>query len=375
MPLSEQIEQLAAFEPTPLPVISLYLNTQPDQHGRANYDSFVRKEFSARAQTYPLRSPERESFERDAERITAYLADELRPSANGLAIFACAGADDFFEALQLDAPIDEHKLYVYHQPHLYPLARVNDQYPRYAVLVVDTNAARLFVFGMGERLGKEGVKNTKVSRTSVGGWSQARYQRHVRNYHLHHAKEVVDVLERVVRDEHIQHIVLAGDEVIIPTLTRQLPQHLAERVIDVVRLDITTPEHEVLETTLAALREQDARDDTEKVARLLDAYRAGGLGVVGIHDTLLALTNHQVDEVVISAALDELHAGMEEVGALLAPAAPPNDASNDDATRTVKVADELVTQALQSGATVTFIEDPDLLIDVGGVGALLRYRL
>ena len=375
MPVTDQIDQLATFEPTLFPVISLYLNTQPDQHGRANFDSFVRKELSGRAQTYPPRSPERESFERDAERITIYLADELRPSANGLAIFACAGANDFFEALQFDAPLEEHQLYVYHQPHLYPLARMNDQNPRYAVLLVDTNAARLFVFGIGEQLGKERVKNTKVSRTSVGGWSQARYQRHIRNYHLHHAKEVVDVLERVVRDEHIQHIVLAGDEVIIPTLTRQLPQHLAERVIDVVRLDITTPEHEVLETTLAALREQDARDDAEKVERLLDAYRAGGLGVVGMHDTLLALTNHQVDEVVISAALDELHAGMEEVGALLAPAAPPNDTSHDDATRTVKVADELVTQAVQSGATVTFIEDTDLLAGVGGVGALLRYRL
>src|SRR3712207_8884794 len=58
-------------------------------------------------------------------------------------------------------------------------------------------------------------------------------------------------------EEDIQQIVVAGDDVIIPTLAGQLPQHLAERVIDVVRLDITTPEHEVLETTLAVLRSEE----------------------------------------------------------------------------------------------------------------------
>ena len=144
-------------------------------------------------------------------------------------IFACAGADAFFEVIELNAPIAEHRLYVYHQPHLYPVARLNDQYPRYAALLLDTNAARLFDFGIDERLRKERVHTPKVSRTSGGGWSQARCQRHTRNAHFHHAKEVVDLLERVVAEENIPHIVVAGDEVIIPTLTRQFPKHLADR--------------------------------------------------------------------------------------------------------------------------------------------------
>ena len=39
------------------------------------------------------------------------------------------------------------------------------------------------------------------------------------------------------------------------------------------------------------------------------------------------------------------------------------------------VADELVTRAEQTGARVRFIEDAALLEPVGGVGALLRFRL
>src|SRR3954471_1596047 len=130
--INDQLTRLAAFEPSPYPVISLYLNTQPDGRGRDNFQAFIRKELKARSQTYPARSSERGMLERDMERIAAYLENELRPSANGVAIFAC-DAGELFETVQLDAPVDDHWLYIGDQPHLYPLARLVSQYPRYAV--------------------------------------------------------------------------------------------------------------------------------------------------------------------------------------------------------------------------------------------------
>jgi peptide subunit release factor 1 (eRF1) len=375
MLLSQLLDRLAGFTPTELPVLSLYLNAQADQHGRDSFASFVRKELPARAKTYPPRSTAHESFDRDAERIKKYLQDEVQPSTNGIAIFACAGAEEFFEAVQLEVPVTEHQLYVDHQPHLYPLARLLDQYQRYAVLLADTNAARLFVFGTGEQLREKEVHNTKVSHTRVGGWSQARYQRHVKNYHLHHAKEVVDVLRRVVQQDKIERIILAGDDVIIPVLREQMPPQLLDKVIDVLRLDMTTPEHEIVQVALESLREQDTKDDAEKVRRLLDEFRSGGLAVVGTHDTLAALANGQVDELVISATVENLHAEEEEVDALLAARAPDGEANGNENSPVVIVADELVTRARQSSAQVTFIENAALLADVGGVGARLRYRL
>ena len=374
MLLSHVLDRLAEFESTEFPVISLYLNMQPDQHRRDHFDPFVRKELSARAKTYPPHSPERESFDRDSERIQAYLQEHVRPSANGLAIFACAGANDFFEAVQLDAPVERHRLSVSHRPDLYPLARLVDQYPRYAALVADTNAARLFVFGLGRTLGAAQVTNPKTKRTQVGGWSQARYQRHVENYHLHHAKEVVDTLDRVVREEKLEHIVLAGDEVIVPLLREQLPPHLADKVVDVIHLNIKAPEHEVLQATLESMREQSAKDDAEKVNRLLDEYRAGGLAVVGARETLAALDIGQVDELIISASRAEIRSDEEEAAAPLAAGASANSPKTTE-PRSVTLADELVAKAQQTGARVTFIKDSSLLADVGGVGAMLRFRL
>jgi len=375
MPLTDRLDRLAAFEPVDLPVISLYLNAQANGRGRDNFAPFVRKKLRERAKTYPLRSPARRSFDTDAGRINAYL-ENIRPAANGVAIFACAGAGDFFETVELDAPIDEHKLYVYHQPHLYPLARLSNEFPRYATLIADTNAARIYVFGIGQKLGEAGIKNLNVNKTQLGGWSQARYQRHIENYYLHHAKDVVDELERVVRKENVNHVILAGDEVILPVLLEQFPAYLSERVIGTLRLDITTPQHAVAERTLEALRSHEAKQEVARVARLMDEYRSSGYAVVGAHDTLAALSHGQVDELYLSASLEEIHAGVEEVGSGLFQKSQKKAVMNsDDHTLKVDVADELVTRARQTGANITFIRDAALLADVGGIGATLRYLI
>ncbi|HEU4597114.1 MAG TPA: Vms1/Ankzf1 family peptidyl-tRNA hydrolase [Pyrinomonadaceae bacterium] len=381
--LQDIIERLADFEPVDLPFISLYLNAQANEHGRADFDRFLRKEFNTLLRTYEEQSPARASFERDVERINAYLADELRPESNGVAIFACAGADEFFQAVQFEAPVENHRLYIYNQPHLYPLARLMDQYPRYAVLVADTNRAQLFVFARGKAIGREEVQNVKTRRSQVGGWSQARYQRHNENYHLHHAKELTDVLERVVREDGIEHIILAGDEQIIPLLREQFPKAVEEKVVDVLSLDINTPEHEVFTETLEVMRGHDAMNDFEKVQRLFDAYRSGGLAVVGSQDTLEALSMGQVEELLITASQQHVEGDKDDVAILSTSevgVGEPVVAGQDGAVAeldadSVVVSADLVARAHQTAARVTFIEDPTLLAEVGGVGALLRYRI
>src|SRR5215203_3086623 len=170
MDINSPLARLAAFEPSPYPVISLYLNTQPDERGRDNFQAFVRKELKARAQTYPARSPEREMLERDMERIAKYLATDVQPSANGVAIFAC-DAGELFETVQLDAPLTDHWLYIGDQPHLYPLARVASQFPRYAAVLADTNKTRILVIAEGGVASQTSVEGQKTRRTSQGGWS------------------------------------------------------------------------------------------------------------------------------------------------------------------------------------------------------------
>src|SRR3954465_12272705 len=262
MTLTEQLARLAAIEPSPYPVLSLFLNTQPDEHGRDHYQTFVRKEVKARTATYPPRSSEREMLERDRERISRFLEADLQPSANGVAIFACDAAN-LFETVQLDAPIEAHSLYIGDLPHLYPLARLASQLPRYAAVLADSHRTRILVVADGAVSADTAIEGVKTRRTSQGGWSQARYQRHIDNYHLQHIKDVVEVLEKIVLAEGLTRVVVAGDESVLPLLREQLTKPLTEMVVDELPIASDAAQDHVVRETLASMRALDSRTDRE----------------------------------------------------------------------------------------------------------------
>lgn len=257
--------------------------------------------------------------------------------------------------MQLEVPIPQHELFVGATPRLLPLVRLADRYRRYAAVVLDTQSARIFVFGLGTIEAAGAIEGEKTSRTEAGGWSQARYQRHVDNFALHHVKEVVDTLDEIVRAEGIDHVILAGDDSVIALVRDQLPKELAGKVADTIRLEILAGEREVLERTLAVMGAAEAREDVEKVAQALDAQRSGGLGAAGLEETRAALTNGQVHELLLTAE--------------------PEAIATTDGLTGRDIAEALIMMARQTSASVSFIEDRALLAPVGGVAARLRYRI
>jgi peptide subunit release factor 1 (eRF1) len=353
--LDELLDRLALFEPGDVPVLSLYLDARPNDNGRATFDRYLRKQLPQVARTYAQTGAARQSLEEDASRIQSWLETELRPQTRGVALFACS-AQGLFEAVQLDVPFPEHRLSVGPMPHLYPLAHVADEYRRYAAVVADSTRATIWVFGLQKALDRRTVESPKSKRHKEGGWSQMHFQRHVDNARLHHIKDVADALTRVVREHDVDHVVVGADELFVPTLRAELPPEVNAKIIDILPIDIRTPEHQVLAETLESFRQEDARTDEERVRLCLDEVRGSGLGVAGLADTLTALEVGQVDELLLPATPD----------AILREDGTPGDAS---------LADDLVARARRTGAHVMFVEDASVLRELGGVGALLRYRI
>jgi len=361
--LSTQLERLTAVDTGPFPVVSLYLNLQPGQTGRDNVEPFLRNEFVERLDTYAAGRPERQSLEQDAAKIREYVAT-VPPMVNGLAVFACAAAD-LFETIELAAPIEQHRVYISDEPHVYPLARLMDEYPRFAVLLADTQSARIFVIAANHVEQTEEVHGTKTRRHKAGGWSQTRFQRHIDNYREQHAKEVVDALGRIALAESICSIIIAGDEVIVPLLKAQLPKQLAAKIVDVVTLDKRAPLKAIVDAGMASMRAKDVETDRERVEALVSAYRAGGLAVLGPASVRAAFEIGQVEELVITA--DPTIISTDDVATR-----PASDAERTPAEVT---ADELIVKARSTSARLRFIEDASLLSPFGGVGAFLRFRL
>jgi peptide subunit release factor 1 (eRF1) len=366
----EVLDRLSLFTSESDPVVSLYLDLRPDQHGRRRHDEFFARALGEQIHTFDPSSSHRRRLEQDRERIEALLRSGIRASAQSAAIFTCAGDPGLFEHLQLDAPLDGHRLYIDRQPHLFPLARLTDEYSKYGALLVDTHSARLYVFAVGAQQRKLVVENEKPTRTpGVDVFSEGEYQRNSETLHLKHMKEVAAAVERMAREEHISQIFVAAGPVAMPLLRSALSKEAQHKLIEVSALDMNAPDAAVLRTTLAAFKEQNLETDRGAVDRVLDAFRSRGLGTIGLPRVRAALVLGQVDRLLVPAV--PATASADEVSADIAATA---DRMQQSPLREETI-EELVVAARRTDADITFIENASLLAPAGGVAAFLRYRL
>lgn len=367
--------RLLDVQPANAPFISLYLNTEPNETGKKDFDVFLKKELHDHLAVMDPGSDKRTSFENDAAKISEFV-DSLEPSVRGVAVFACSGANDFFKPFEFEIPFTENRLYLFDRPHISPLVRLIDRNPTFAVVSADTNSAKIFVIKHSETIKREEIQNTKTNRTEVGGWSQMRYQRHIDNFHAQHAKEVVEELEKIVRTDGVDRVVLAGDQaVIIPLLREAMSKELSERVVDSLPLNVDTPEHELSDLAQAAVEKFELAADKEQIDHLFEVNYEDGVGVTGVEKTLAALLNGQVQELYLSADPDDIAYRTEDVKLLLHNYAPVLDEELLDTRDKELFVDELIKLAASSVERIRFIEDPHLLKSVGGVGAILRYQV
>ncbi len=232
---------------------------------------------------------------------------------------------------------------------LFQLAGLLEESRTAVVALVDTNTCRLYVTRRGALV--EGATLDEPSdeheRHHQGGWSQARYQRHVDMQDQRFAKEAAQAIADLLDLVRARHLVLAGDERATSVLEPELPES-ARAVLDhVERIDIHAGTDEVeseVAPVLAALQIDEARDAAD---RAVAGFLADDLGVVGVDAVGESLERGQVHELVI----DE-------------------EADVDETLR-----NELVRQAALTSAQVVTVHGHDALTRLGGVGATLRFRV
>lgn len=372
MQVRDLLYKLAAIEPQPapadepgvtqagapggvryLPVLSVYLDWRPEATGE-------RPGIRAASVTLKdrLRQIERAFWPRgaaydavraDAARIERYLDEQAPPSAEGLAIFACAPLG-LFETLEAGVPF-ETEVTARATPNLYPLARLLDDQETAIVAVVDSNAARLFVSQRGLLRELKGLaEDPKFFRMMKGAvaMNQAHYQRYAVTQRKRFAEEVAQHLSKLVDETGATQVILAGDAIATAALKAALSPDVAALLYEVpLRMDIGATRDEVWDEVEPMVRETEAEQDRSLVERLLGEALSGRLGVVGLEGTRAALEAGQTDTLVLLADAQ----------------LPPESRS------------QLISLAAKTGADVEVVEDSADLAKLGGVGALLRYRI
>ncbi|HSH21879.1 MAG TPA: Vms1/Ankzf1 family peptidyl-tRNA hydrolase, partial [Candidatus Caenarcaniphilales bacterium] len=334
---------------TELPVITAYLDLRPQVTGNNPHTRpgqiVLRDQLREAEASLEPHTPAHDSFTADVERIDRFIEDEALPDAQGLALFNCHGEGRFETvataiSLSNDVTVDRF-------PRLLPLAHLADE-AQAVFALADTNTLRLFASRSGEleEVGLVDDDPDDYSRHQAGGWSQARFQRHVDEHRAQFADLAAAAIDEVVTREQAEVVVLAGDEVVIPVLREKLSQKVADLVRGVVRLDMRATLDDVAAEVLPFLEVVRADDNNDAADRLVGAVRGDGMGIAGHEQTRQALEQGQVMELLIDSDAD------------LGPDA-----------------ELLMRTATLTDARIRFVDDHGGLRELGGVGALLRFRL
>lgn len=376
--IQQAIDRLAHLAPSPHPVISCFVNTGPDGRGRPTFMPFLKKAFADRLRSFPERSDAARHIEADRDRIVAFLASELDPAARAASIHA-SDADDLWEAHTFQAPFDEERVVVGPVPHLYPLVKLADQSPLYAVCVADSREARLVVCGLGQVLTEEDFAGpAPIDQTRVAGWAEVRYQSRIDDHLQKNAREIVERLGRIVERDEVDYVILGGDDLILGELRRHLTPAIREKLIDEEHIPIEAASHEILKRTLQVVRDTEARDSRRLADAVIDRYRAGGLAVAGLEPTIEALNLEQVDQLLLAESFNGDRAGWQcaecrVLGPDTAPEACPF--CQAPLPERIDLREAMVRRAERTGRKVEIVERHPGLEALDGVGATLRYRV
>jgi peptide subunit release factor 1 (eRF1) len=347
--LREVMRRVAEVESANAPVLSVYLDLAPagDEPSMRPANVVLRRRLSDVEATYPAHSSARQSLDEDRTRLEALLKDDEVVSQPGVAVFACHAAG-LWEVVTSAAPF-ETRISSGPTADLFGLAELLEDSEAWVVALADTSGCRLFVTRRGSLVERATLDEEpdEHKRHQQGGWSQARYQRHIDMQDRRFAREAADAIAKLVEQERARHLLLAGEERSLSVLEPELPESVAAMVEHVEHVHFDSPVEEVaaeVAPILAAIREAE---ETDAADRVVAGVRAGDLGVAGIDTVSRALEWGQVDELVLDDSIE----------------------IDEELKR------ELVRQAALTGAQVVTIDGHAGLAALGGVGATLRFKV
>jgi peptide chain release factor subunit 1 len=374
----DELRGLAAFEATQGRAISLYLDLDPsvsptpgEAHTRLNslLDQAAK---SAAATSERLARDQREALRADFDRIRRYFDQEFaRDGARGLALF-CDSPDDLWATWPLiDSVRDEIRIDT--RLYLAPLARLVGRGDGALVVVVSREQGRFYRLRGGRLEEVTDLSDEQPRRHDQGGWSQARFQRHVDELAADHVRTVADELDRIVRRAHgnVEVVVISPEET-WAELSDTLSQPVRAALAGWTQAEAHASAAELLGLATPVLERARAEKERALLERWREEAGRNGRATAGWADTLAAASDGRVETLLVSDGADREAWRCPACGRA---SADPGECPLDGTVmeRVEKGADAAVHQALRHGGTVWVAQAAQDLGPAEGIGALLRY--
>jgi peptide chain release factor subunit 1 len=371
----DDVRRLAEYRAPRGSAISLYLDLAPT-------DSPTPRDASTRVSALlsdghkdgaarPLGHEEKEALKRDFERIQRFFEHEFeRDGAHGVALF-CAGLDDVWVALQLPDAVPD-KITVERDFYLAPLAPLVGRADGALVAVVNRERGSLYRLRAGRLVEAADLSEEQPRRHDQGGWSQARFQRHVDELAADHFRRVAEEIDRRVRAAKGTHLVIACPEAERSEFEHLLSQEARKALAGWAAVEAHAGAPEVQAAVEPVLARARGEEEAAHVERFREELGRDGRAVGGWPGTLEAASDARVELLLYAQGAQRVAWQCPQCGRAAAEAGEcPLDGTPLEERR--EGLDLALHHALAHGGGVCVVRDRRDLDPLEGIGALLRF--
>jgi peptide chain release factor subunit 1 len=370
----DALRNLAGFRAAKGVAVSFYLDLDPTVTPTAGDAATRVNSLLSEAQRHLDRSDlnhdGRKSLKSDIDRIRRYVENDLvRDGAHGLAVFADE-LDNFWRPLTLTESVAD-ALKVNSELHLTPLVPLVGRGEGAIVAAVGRERGELYRLRGGRLAPLAELTEEQPGRHDQGGWSQARYQRHIEHLVQGHLQDVAEELDRRVR-RRSERIVVVTTEETRATFDDLLSKEVRNAIVGWTTAEAHAGPPELLAAAAPALEASRAREEEACLERWREEAGRNGRAASGWQTTLEAASDGRVDLLLYRHGIRHPAYRCPSCGRLAA----QNGTCPLDGTRmeqTDEGVDLAVHQTLSNGGTVWAVLGHADLDPVEGIGALLRY--
>ena len=312
---------------------------------------------------------EREHFDQNVKVVREYL-DRNPLKSGSLCIFSC-WVLDFFQAVPLGPPVKD-LLWIDSSPYIRPLAELQEDFENVAVIIADNQKARIFLVSSAVADSEEVIHGNVKNHVRKGGWSQQRYERRRDKQLLLYAREIVDALSRLDKEETFRRIILVGSKETLRVVYENLPQALQRKASEKA-LDLSKGDYAINQDIMELFLEQERRSELDLWEKIQGHYLRGGLAAVGIDEVLWAAKSGRVEQMIVNRSFSPEGRRCRDCTNLEIGVAQRCSGCGSESLFRIGVVNEIVEMLKLSGAEVDFADQIEALEEAGEIAALLRY--
>src|SRR4051795_2943980 len=295
----DELRDLAGFEAEKGCAISLYLALDPqvtptpaDASTRLHslLDEPARGDGANRRE---MTHDQKAGLKADFERIRDFYTREFtRNGARGLAIFS-SGLDNIWRPLPLTETVPDG-VKVGRRLYLAPLVPLVGRGEGALVVVVGRERGHFYRLRGGRLHDLADHTEEQPGQHDQGGWSQARFQRHIDTLVHEHLREVADELDRLVRRLHNMQVVIISAEETRADFEELLSHDASAAVVGWTSAEAHASPAELLQLAAPVLERYRNEKETEVVARWKEEMGRDGRAAAGWEQTLEAASDARV---------------------------------------------------------------------------------